>query len=1063
MRKSAWISILGAVAAQVAVVQVAEAGQSDGVFIGVIRDASTGAGIEGAVVVVVGEKLQGERTVTTDSSGVYRLPNLPPGAYDLTVLHSNYGEGKRRKGLVLRANTTIRVDISLMPVGEGDVRTIIIPAPTVDVGSSSTGLSIDKEMAKRVPIIAPGGKGSVNRSFEAVAEATPGAQSDTYGTSIAGSTSPENQYTIDGMSVNNPAYGINGSGLSIEFVEEVKVEVGGYMPEFGRSTGGVINATTKRGSNELHGGAWMFYTPGQLEGRRLIPRRDGDTIQTERLLNWQGDAGFDVGGKIVKDKLWFYAGFQIGRQVYDLRSSWNRQVVDPSTGCANVIDPSTGQRLPFAPTADDPCAIKGAGFTETERIAGSTRTARAQATTIQAIGKLTYAPAKNHTIDLTGIFMPTLSGGADSYGIRAETGLPEVGNLNGDFSAQAHRYRSDATDILSRWSATSKDKNWLFDTTLGWHHQLDHRLPSDGSRVGSNTGLAAVPGVIYRRGGLPLTDFQDLPTGAPVGACDPFTAPGSMDATTICPIRTYSAGGPGFIYERNLDRIHGRHMVTRFLQGAGHHLLKAGVDAEYIQYTNNRGYSGGTLYRENVAGTSFTDYRQQGFLVGPDDAVILGNIQYTTFASTVGAFIQDSWSVMDKVTINAGLRYDAQHLFAADRSLALALPNQISPRVGVIWDPTYEGKAKIFGNYARFYQSVPLDIADRAGSGEPGLISVHPKGGCDPLDIDQHLGPCRSDSGRAQLGGSTEPDQLWIPYGGNKTPIDPRLKAQSTDEIVGGAEYEFLQDVRLGAVYTRRWMNRVIEDMSRDEANTYFIGNPGYGIAADFPKPTRNYDAVQLFIDKRFTDNWLLHGSYTLSWLRGNYAGLFRPETGQLDPNINSDFDLISLLDNRQGYLPADSRHAFKVFSSGVVPMRNGHALELGGAFRATSGGPTSYFGSHELYGPDEAFILPRGVGERLPWRFSIDPRIAYVKQITKDVTFSLIMEVYNVANFQTAIAVDQTYTFSDVKPIKGGTVDDLKNLKDVYDEDVLKNPNFGNPVLYQLPRQFRFGARFNF
>jgi hypothetical protein len=494
MRKSAWISILGAVAAQVAVVQVAEAGQSDGVFIGVIRDASTGAGIEGAVVVVVGEKLQGERTVTTDSSGVYRLPNLPPGAYDLTVLHSNYGEGKRRKGLVLRANTTIRVDISLMPVGEGDVRTIIIPAPTVDVGSSSTGLSIDKEMAKRVPIIAPGGKGSVNRSFEAVAEATPGAQSDTYGTSIAGSTSPENQYTIDGMSVNNPAYGINGSGLSIEFVEEVKVEVGGYMPEFGRSTGGVINATTKRGSNELHGGAWMFYTPGQLEGRRLIPRRDGDTIQTERLLNWQGDAGFDVGGKIVKDKLWFYAGFQIGRQVYDLRSSWNRQVVDPSTGCANVIDPSTGQRLPFAPTADDPCAIKGAGFTETERIAGSTRTARAQATTIQAIGKLTYAPAKNHTIDLTGIFMPTLSGGADSYGIRAETGLPEVGNLNGDFSAQAHRYRSDATDILSRWSATSKDKNWLFDTTLGWHHQLDHRLPSDGSRVGSNTGLAAVPG-----------------------------------------------------------------------------------------------------------------------------------------------------------------------------------------------------------------------------------------------------------------------------------------------------------------------------------------------------------------------------------------------------------------------------------------------------------------------------------------------------------------------------------------------------------------------------------------
>jgi hypothetical protein len=157
-------------------------------------------------------------------------------------------------------------------------------------------------------------------------------------------------------------------------------------------------------------------------------------------------------------------------------------------------------------------------------------------------------------------------------------------------------------------------------------------------------------------------------------------------------------------------------------------------------------------------------------------------------------------------------------------------------------------------------------------------------------------------------------------------------------------------------------MVNVIEDMSRDEATTYFIGNPGSGIAKDFPKGQRDYDGVSLFFTKNFSDKWLAQVSYTLSYLRGNIAGLYRSETGASSTRTRT---------------------------------------------------PTSTF--------------------------------------------------YNVANFQTAIAVDQTYTFSDVKPIKGGTVDDLKNLKDVYDEDVLKNPNFGNPVLYQLPRQFRFGARFNF
>src|SRR6185369_11752376 len=111
-------------------------------------------------------------------------------------------------------------------------------------------------------------------------------------------------------------------------------------------------------------------------------------------------------------------------------------------------------------------------------------------------------------------------------------------------------------------------------------------------------------------------------------------------------------------------------------------------------------------------------------------------------------------------------------------------------------------------------------------------------------------------------------------------------------------------------------LNRAIEDMSRDEANTYFIGNPGYGIARDFPKPVRDYDAGTVFFQKAFSSGWLGQASYTLSSLRGNYAGLFRPETGQLDPNINSDFDLRSLLVNHTGPLPGDRTHQLKLYGA---------------------------------------------------------------------------------------------------------------------------------------------------
>jgi hypothetical protein len=342
--------------------------------------------------------------------------------------------------------------------------------------------------------------------------------------------------------------------------------------------------------------------------------------------------------------------------------------------------------------------------------------------------------------------------------------------------------------------------------------------------------------------------------------------------------------------------------------------------------------------------------------------------------------------------------------------------------------------------------------------------ATHDAKTCNPADPKQARGTaCRSDSNLLVVNGPESPDQKWFLNGGGRTPIDPSIQAPSTDEIVVGGEMELFKDARLGGVYTHRSLNNTIEDMSRDEAQTYFIGNPGSGIAKDFPTATRDYDAVTAYISKSWSDDWLAQLSYTWSYLRGNYAGLFRPETKQLDPNINSDFDLVSLTVNRTGPLPGDHTHEIKAFLAKDFQTAHDTHFTLGGAFTTQSGAPTGFWGSHPLYGADEVFVLPRGSGERLPWTYEADAHAAFGFELSKGQKVSFTLDVYNLLNLQGVTATDETYTEADVNPVTSGKLSDLKNADGSTFNPTNKNPNFGRPIAFQDPRTVRFGVRIDF
>jgi hypothetical protein len=1058
--RSICLVILALLVGLVALAPPALAAQGQAVLTGTVNNASRDEPLEGVTVTVTSPALQGKKSVKTDGSGTYRVPNLPIGTYRVRFALDGF-KPYARTDVALGADQTIRLNATLQP-NELDESEVFVDAPTVDVGSATTGRTVDKDFTEHVPVVSPGARGSRSRSFESLAETAPGAKADDFGTSMNGTTSPENQFVIDGVSVNDPAYGILGTPLSIEFIQEVRVISGGYMPEFGRATGGIYDVVTQNGSNEFHGSVFTYVTPGVFEGPRERERTNGQTISLDTELININDFGFDLGGPIVKDKLWFYAGFDAAFSRYRITRRLNRIRVDPAT-----LDQQ----------------FDGDGFALVDPIPGTERSYNATARTYQYIGKLTWAVSENHLLSATVYGAPTLSGGDGDFGIEPQSDEPEnhVLDMIGDTNSTRHRYLSLSNDLALKYSGAFDDHDWLLDISFGWHHQDSGNLPSDGSQLGDREGLAGISRVVYGRSvdaegnpfPHPITDFEGLPDPT---VCD---APAGSPLTTLCPTISYQYGGPDYIDESALNRYQFKTVVTRYQEGLGHHVIKAGVDLEVMTYEHDKAYSGGRRYEESDDGTYFIDGRQFGFLEGPDQPIYNNPQRASSVSTTIGGFVQDSWAIMDVVTLNAGVRVDGQYLFGDDGKLGMALANEWSPRIGAIWDPTQQGKSKIFANYAIYYESIPLNIVDRLLPGEREILSLHDAATCDPRSVEQQQGACQEDGNRFPINSGADPNQAWFITSGDRTPIDPDLAPQSSSEFVAGVEYEVIPKGIVGVSYTRRWMNNVVEDMSRDEGQTYFIGNPGEGIASDFPEAVRDYDAMDIYFEKKFDGNdlvhWLAVGSYTLSYLRGNWAGLYRPETLQLDPNLNTDFDIISLLPNRDGPLPGDRTHQVKVYGAVEFTPGKVFAGDLGIAFRTSSGEPTSYLGAHELYGDREVYVLPRGAGERLPWVHRFDLHVGLGAILAKDSKLVFTMDVFNILGLQEIAGTDQNYTFSSVLPVIDGKPSDVCAPNSGCTQTAARhpdgsplsaaevNPNFGQPTSYQAPRQFRFGVRATF
>ena len=992
LRRRAWWR--NAITLTVVAAGAAHAQPSVSVLTGTVIDASTRLPVADVVVTATSPALQGEQTVVTDRTGLYRIPQLPSGTYVLRFEKESY-RPYVREGVETSASRTLRLNVELLPETAGtETITVVGTSPIIDIGSSAVVTTVGAQAMRVLPLSRPDGLGGANRSFESVAVVAPQTAVDLYGVSINGASSPENLYLVDGLAVNDPAYGTAGTPLTSEFMEEVNVVTGGYLPEYGRAMGGVISAVTRSGGNEFHGSVFGTFAPGALTGAPRVAGGAG-VIQGAREVGNAGDVGATLGGYVIKDRLWFFAGIQWAAQRYVYSRSFSR-----------FID---------------------GGF---EPIDGSTQRWNADERGFNYIGKLTYLFSSDHRLSLSISGSPTSGGGSGGLSLRDRSTARTVHPTNyltaSTYGVNAIQTTFDALDLVAQLNSSFLQKKVLLDVRVGWHHQHDERLPNDGSTLDDVDALTTLAGTPQVR--------SPVRFGLPVYELDPSVPDSVRTACTTagasCDVRTFLVGGAGMLETLDLDSFQARAVLTALVSGAGHHVLKAGFDGQISRFQDNVARSGGSTYRNasDLTGQqsdigAVWDAFQYGTLTGADAVQVARRIESLVRSTVLGGFLQDSWSVMDVIMLNLGLRFDGVALRGTDGQTRISLNDQWSPRVGVVWDPTQQGRSRLFFNYGRYFELIPLDAASKALSPFPTLRAVHD---CDPLAVGR--GVCNQDSntrltGSQLLGGVTQaPNRRWVPSLIYPLPVDPDLKSPAVDEIVAGGEYEVIRDGRVGLSYTYRNLVRTVEDMSNNDGNTFFLGNPGEGIADSFPRATRTYHAITASFAKSFSDGWLAQGSYTWSQLRGNYDGLFLPQTGQLDPNINATFDLRTLLPNQEGPLSADVTHAVKLYAAKEFIVTPALGLSLGAAFNATSGTPISALGSHPIYGPNQAYILTRGSAGRMPWVTSLDARFGVSWRFSKDLVVSAAVDGFNLFNSQRPTAVDQAYTDAAVSPIIAAT-----------------------------------------
>jgi outer membrane receptor protein involved in Fe transport len=299
----------------------AHAQRTTGTISGTVKDTS-GAVLSGATVSVSGPNIVGTQTAVTNEHGYYRFLNLPPGEYQLSYALKGFKTVSKR-GVRVSVGGTLEENAALDMTQLSETVEVVGASSVVDTTSNEVGSNYDRSWVENAPI-------RRNSFFDLVA-AAPGSlqggeSNNASRTMVYGSSYDENSFQVDGVEITDNYFNEALAEPNVDAIEEVEVLSLGAPAEYGNLTGAVYNIVTRQGTNQFHGDAAFYLQSDGMtsDNSSDITNPDGSFMNAcpegDARCPWTRDKYTDwsaqLGGPLVKDKLWFFASYGNQRDYY---------------------------------------------------------------------------------------------------------------------------------------------------------------------------------------------------------------------------------------------------------------------------------------------------------------------------------------------------------------------------------------------------------------------------------------------------------------------------------------------------------------------------------------------------------------------------------------------------------------------------------------------------------------------------------------------------------------------------------------------------------------------------